>query len=369
MSRRYRVAWLTGSPCPLQKAFLEAVAREPRVELHVYFCSGSTLGRPWEWSCHSGHFCYWVLPGVAVQIKRVPFCINPSVVPLCLRQRYDLFIVTSYAHPTMQLAMLTLSILGRKWALWGERPGLNVHSRIANRLRSAALLLPKRYSCCVIGTGRKAQKALAQVLNSKRSSYSLPYLVDLEPFLTIPQRQHQRSIRFLFTGQLIPRKGIDILCSAMKNLLLRGFKAQLIIVGSGPEKWRVEKLQAEFPGGINILGFVPFEERQGAYREADVFVFPSRYDGWGVAVQEAMAAAMPLISTSSVGSACELVREGENGFLVASGSVDDLYQKMKFFIEHPDFIAPFGARGRSAAKRLTPEWGAKELVRILDEVV
>ena len=369
MNRRYRVAWLTGSPCPLQKSFLETVAQEPRVDLHVYFCSSSTLGRPWKWNCRFGRFHYRVLPGVVVRIKRVPFYINPSVVLLCLQRRYDLFIVTSYAHPTMQLAMLTLSILRRRWALWGERPGMNAHSKIANKLRSAALLLPKRYACCAIGTGKKARKALAQALNSKWPSYSLPYLVDLEPFLIIPERKHQASVRFLFCGQLIPRKGIDVLCSGMKNLLLRGFKAHLIVVGDGPEKWRMEKLQAEFPGSTNILGFVPFEKRQESYRKADVFVFPSRFDGWGVAVHEAMAAAMPVISTSSVGSACELVREGKNGFLVTPGSIDDLYQKMKFFIEYPDCIASFGARARGAAKRLTPGWGAKELVRILDEVV
>lgn len=369
MNGKYRVAWLTGTPCPLQRSFLEAVAQEPRVELHVYFCSRSTLGRPWDWSSYSGRFSHRVLPGVTVRIKRIPFYINPSVVLLCLRRRYDLFIVTSYAHPTMQLAMLTLSILGRKWALWAERPGLNAHSRIAIKLQSVALSLPKRYACCVIGTGRKAQEVLTQVLNSRRPSYSLPYLVDLKPFLVIPRREQQGRIRFLYTGQLIPRKGIDVLCSAMKNLLLHSFKAQLAIVGRGPEEWRVEKLQAEFPGEVHILGFVPFENRQEAYRQADVFVFPSRFDGWGVAVHEAMAAAMPVISTPLVGSACELVHEGENGFLVTPGSIDGLYQKMKFFIEHPDLIVSFGTRGRDVARRLTPDQGAKELLRILDETV
>ena len=91
---------------------------------------------------------------------------------------------------------------------------------------------------------------------------------------------------------------------------------------------------------------------------AGVFVLPSRHDGWGVVVNEACAAGLPVISTSAVGSARDLLVDGSNGFVLARDDVAGLAEKMSFFAANPDQIRVFGDRSRERAAAFSVEHGA-----------
>jgi glycosyltransferase involved in cell wall biosynthesis len=292
------------------------------------------------------------------------FCINPGIVPLCVKQRYDLFIVNSYEQPTSQLAMLTLTILNRRWALANERPGINAHSRVRNVLRKAALCVPRRFASCAIGVGGQAAKAFGALFGDGRQSYSLPYVFDMAPFLAVKPTPIHKVVRFGFSGQLIARKGVDILCDAAASLFERRANAELLIAGDGPERWRVTQLMAQFPNRVHQLGYIPFDERSRVYDSMHVFVFPSRHDGWGMVVHEAMACGLPVISSNHVGAAHDLVTDGIHGFLLKHLSPQALLGAMEFFLEHPQQLRTFGERAREAAKRYSPQWAVRKLLAI-----
>ncbi len=204
-----RIAWLTGRPCPHQNSLLEAIAAHPGIELEVFFCNGHTASRMWDWEAVSGRYPSRVLSGLTYR----GYHLNPRVIPACVGKKYDLFILTSYAQPTMQLAMLALTAGGRPWALLSERPGVSPFSRSRDMLRSLALFLPSRFASCLIGTGELARKSFERLLHGRARAYSLPYLVRLEPFLSLPPRDRSDGqIRFLFSGQLIHPK--ESTCSA-----------------------------------------------------------------------------------------------------------------------------------------------------------
>jgi glycosyltransferase involved in cell wall biosynthesis len=359
---RYRIAWLMAAPSPMLRGLLRAAAVEPRLDLDVLLCADSMPGRAWRWEEQTSGYRARRLRGSRLGA----FCVNPEIIRVCIKECYDLFIVNSYDQPTSQLAMLTLSIFKRRWALANERPGINAHSFLRNTLRKVALSVPKHYAPCAIGVGALAARAFADLFGDGRPSYSLPYVFDMEPFLAVTSPPMDRGVRFAFCGQLIRRKGVDILCRAAAAIFETTPDAELVIAGDGPERWQIDQLRFRFPNRVHHLGYVPFDERERIYSGAHVFVFPSRHDGWGMVVHEAMACGLPVISSHAVGAAHDLVIDGINGFMVEPGSSAAVTGAMQYFVNHRTEIPIFGERARQAAQRYTPQWGVRELIAIIE---
>ena len=81
------------------------------------------------------------------------------------------------------------------------------------------------------------------------------------------------------------------------------------------------------------------------FAQADVFVLPSRYDGWGVVVNQALAAGLPIITSDEVGAGFDLVEPGSNGFRVRAGEVDDLHRAQRDLGLDRDLLALVAAQG------------------------
>lgn len=112
----------------------------------------------------------------------------------------------------------------------------------------------------------------------------------------------------LYAGQLIGRKGVDLLLESAARLQKKGLIFTLVLVGSGPEKERLEA-KAYSLGLHNVHFFPPRrpEEMPAVYRSADVLVFPTLEDVWGLVVNEAMLSGLPVISSIYAGCTSEIV--------------------------------------------------------------
>lgn len=120
---------------------------------------------------------------------------------------------------------------------------------------------------------------------------------------------------FLTVAQLIPRKGIDLLIDAW-GALPEEIKARnaLVIVGAGPDEAQLRaRAQAQQGAHIAFAGFQPPEQLIRYYAAADVFVFPSLVDVWGLVVNEAMACGLPVLVSRYAGSGQELLAGGNVG--------------------------------------------------------
>ena len=114
----------------------------------------------------------------------------------------------------------------------------------------------------------------------------------------------------LTVGQLVPRKGLDKLIEACSRLAARGRKFTLVIVGQGPERERlIELAQRNWGGNFVILPNQSQAALNEIYRAADVFVFPTMEDIWGLVVNEAMWAGTPVLCSKYAGCAPELLPE------------------------------------------------------------
>ena len=123
----------------------------------------------------------------------------------------------------------------------------------------------------------------------------------------------------VFAGRLGPQKALDVLLQA----LTRVPEVALVVAGDGPERAALEQtaLKLELDGRVSFLGAVPRERVLRLFRAADASVLPSAWENFPHTVVEALAVGCPLIATA-VGGVPEVVRDGENGLLVAPRDPD-----------------------------------------------
>jgi glycosyltransferase involved in cell wall biosynthesis len=117
-------------------------------------------------------------------------------------------------------------------------------------------------------------------------------------------------------GRLSRQKGHDVLIEAMPAVLAAHPGARVIIAGEGPERAALERRARELnvSHAVRLPGYV--SDPRSVYAALDIFVAPSRHEGFGIVFQEAMAMGVPVVGTRVVGSR-DAVRDGSTGLLVA----------------------------------------------------
>ena len=156
-------------------------------------------------------------------------------------------------------------------------------------------------------------------------------------------------VRLLFVGRLVRQKGLDLLFKALARLG-RAFHLQL--VGDGDQRGFLEAAAAQFPAGsrVEFLGWQDRATIAALYREAHLFVFPSRDEGMPNVVLEAMASGLPVLATSIPGSR-ELVRDGVNGRVVPAEDADALGAALEDLLASPERLVTMGKASRSVVER------------------
>jgi len=171
---------------------------------------------------------------------------------------------------------------------------------------------------------------------------------------------------FLFVGSIEARKGWRYLVAAARALVCEGInRFSVVFVGAGPEEKKLRVAIREC--GVQTVAFhvgpVPYRRMASCYRNADVFVFPTMDDVWGLVLLEAMAFGKPVICSRFAG-AREMVADEENGFLADPRNVEFLAACMRRFIDDPSLIERFGARSRELIAPYTPRRAAQVLASV-----
>jgi len=144
-------------------------------------------------------------------------------------------------------------------------------------------------------------------------------------FQLLPDRAH-----LLYSGRLAPEKRVDLLLRAFAQIASERPRWNLVIAGDGPLRERLRELvPAHLTPRVRWTGFIDDTATMAAiYRCCDVFVLPSDYEPWGVAVTEA-ATGLALVCSSVVGAAADLIQEGVNGRVFPRGDSSGLLEALR----------------------------------------
>jgi glycosyltransferase involved in cell wall biosynthesis len=174
------------------------------------------------------------------------------------------------------------------------------------------------------------------------------------------------STRFAvgWVGRMTAVKRTDDVLDAFKRLQERGVAATLCLVGDGPDRPGLERRAHEL-GIMRDTLFLGYQEEVGPlYAAFDALVLPSGNEGTPVSVIEALAAGTPVVATR-VGGVPDVVRDGEDGFLVEPGASDELAARLAELARDPALRERFGAAGRA---RVLPRYAVDRLVDDIDRL-
>ncbi len=179
--------------------------------------------------------------------------------------------------------------------------------------------------------------------------------LDAEDFATIPKKK-SIAPTVLFVGGLEPRKGLEHLFLAMESVSRRHPTARLVTVakagfrGVDNAAW-FDTLadRAGISDRVTMLDSVDQKDLLQLYADSDLLVLPSRNEGWGLSLMEAMACGKPVVA-SRVGGIPELVRDGIEGILVEHGDVRSLAGAISRILDDSSLAEKMGQAGRDRIK-------------------
>ncbi|MEK6303615.1 MAG: glycosyltransferase family 4 protein [Acidobacteriota bacterium] len=286
-----------------------------------------------------------------------------GIAPLLLlrlaRRKYDVVIEDGWTHPT------TLLFNAACWMTGSVRLVIIVH-----QVRSQAMKRPARFiarmferaalhSAQLIVTVSSFISGEVERLGGSKDRIALAS-PGSAPLLdtTWDRGKKGMPLRLLFVGNCTRLKGIEHLVGAL--CLLQDIPVTLDVVGDlsfEPRHYKKLEEMAKALGvseRITFHGAIPHGELGRFYSRADVFTFPSLYEGFGIVLAEAMHAGLPIVATRT-GAADEILREGENALIVPAADSAALAGAIRRFAADASMREDFGRRSRELAGSL-PTW-------------
>lgn len=175
----------------------------------------------------------------------------------------------------------------------------------------------------------------------------------------------------LYVGALAPPRRLDTIVRAMGRIREAFPDCHLVIVGDGSLRPPAEALVDELSmhTHVHFLGTLSHDRVFGLLQNADIFIHCSNQEGLGIAIMEAMGAALPVVA-SRVGGVPDLVREGKTGFMISADDVEGYAEKILLLLNDDDLRKRLGAKGRRFAEsRLDKKKILSQLEAVYNELL
>ncbi len=303
--------------------------------------------------------------------------LSPGIVGHLLRLRPHVVITSSFGIWSILALMLKPLLWYRVIIAYeGSSPGVD-YRHSALRLFVRRMMVWLADACITNSQGGKAY--LLDCLQARADRvFVQPYEIPDEK--TLPGNTGEVDLAvfaslkrpiFLFVGHLVSRKGLPLLLEACALLQERGYDDYtLLVVGSGEQRAELEAFceARHLSDRVQWAGRIPYDQIGTYFEQADVFVFPTLEDTWGVVTLEAMLLGKPILCSKGAGTS-ELVVHGENGYVFAPHDPQELADLMQKFLDNPAAIATMGERSRQIMAEYTPEAAAQCLAQVVQTVM
>ena len=174
------------------------------------------------------------------------------------------------------------------------------------------------------------------------------------------------DVHILYVGALSRRKGVDLLIGALGSPQLASKRWRLTVVGDGEERQGLEKQvrRLGIEDRVTFSGALPLRQCEDVYRDGDVLVLPSRFDGWGAVVNEAMEYGLAAVTSHLVGARTPLIADGVNGRVFCSGDTADLARCLQDVVADPVRLTKMRQASLDRIRMFRPAEAARALVAL-----
>lgn len=363
-----KVAYFLSHPIQYFSPLLRLMAEE--FDLHVYYFSDASIKGnhdvgfsqkvKWDIPLLEG-YNYTFLKNISGRkslSNRFWDVVNPSLVKTLFRRKPEIVIVNGWSYFSNLLTIFVAHISGKKVWLRAENP-LNQELKKSKKILFAKKLVLKyclfRFVNKFLYIGSESKKFFEYYGVSSGKLIFTPYSVDNESFQKISSECSLRESTLkeelriptdktiiLFTGKYIEKKRPLDLIKAFHFLNEAG--AFLVMVGEGALREEMENyISKNQLKNVVLTGFVNQSAITKYYATADIFVMCSGMgETWGLSVNEAMCFSLPVIVSSTCGSAADLVKENVNGFTFPEGDIQQLSHAIELLIQDEKQRGQFG---------------------------
>jgi glycosyltransferase involved in cell wall biosynthesis len=414
---KVRLAYLVSHPIQYQAPLLRRIAREPDIDLTVFFGSDFSV-KGYKDEGFGGVGVKWDVPLLAgykhefLPVLRDNATVSPTTpmnYGIASRLRgaagqaaFDALWVHGYASVNALHGMAVAKALGIPVLLRAE-------SWLGDRERGGAKLAAKRIFFRalaqmvdgVLPIGSLNAAYWRHYLGENFPLFRMPYAVDNEYFQQRSREAQSRREELRAELRLDPSRPVILFASKLQSRkraadLLEAYARlspepgmepypYLVIVGDGEERAALERNARETGlGSIRFCGFRNQSELPRFFDLATVFVLPSRHEPWGLIINEVMNAARPVIVSNEVGCQTDLITDGVEGAVFPAGDVDALADALRRVLATPETAAEMGQRAlerirnwnldedvcglRRALATVTGKIGAREQTASLQEM-
>lgn len=339
-------------PSPYQRDVFRAIARHGRMRIRVWYLEHAADDSPWP----RAKLEAWehVLPGFTLGRRRVRSHLNWG---LPQPGAGEFWIVNGAMTDVTTQRLIRRLGRGHPWCFWGEQPSAPA-TRLGRALRSWQYS-PLREARAIVAVGSRAGDAYRALVPGV-PVFNEPYRCELGPFREAARGRQLGAVPvLLFCGQMIRRKGIDVLLHAFTQLIREGIEARLLLAGrEGELSALLAACPSEVRSRIEFRGFVAPVDLPVLFAAADVFVLPSRHDGWGVVVNQAIGSGLPIVCSDAVGAALDLLVPERSGLIVPAGNTPALAAALHRLVSDSALRTALSRETAAIASRLGPEHGA-----------
>jgi glycosyltransferase involved in cell wall biosynthesis len=362
-----RTVVITEIIAPYRIPVFNALARQPGIDLHVIFLAETDpTQRQWRVYKDEIQFSSEVLPSWRRRVNKRNVLLNWGMDSALEQASPQAIVCGGYNYIASWEALRWAERRDVRFLLWVESTARDSRKGYP-WVESLKTRFLRRCDGFVVA-GRSSAEYLLRYGTPQEAIFTAPNAVDTQFFrqsaaiaranagsnrnaLGLPDRY------FLFVGRLVEEKGIFDLLQAYASLdsQLRD-QFGLVFVGDGPARSELERQVAAMQGGVvQVAGFAQREQLAIYYALAELFVFPTHTDPWGLVTNEAMACGLPVVSSRVAGCAADLVEDHYNGRVVDARDVHQLASVLSELARDHERRLRMGQRSRERIDRQSPQ--------------
>jgi len=368
--KKYKLAYFVSHPIQYQAPMLKELSNHPEIDLTVFFQSDISLREyddvgfgvkvKWDVDLLDG-YKYKFLDVIKKDNNKLGFFrpIVSGVYSALKGEKWDAVWFHGYNHHSIMWAMFLCKVLNIPFFMRMEA-NLNFSPK-GKWLKDKLINFIVKNASGLLYIGKDNKDYYLSYGADENKLFSMPYTVNNDFFQNLSNKEKENITRekeklglkkdlpiILYASKFIKRKNPVRLLESFASLSTNGKSpsAYLLYIGEGEEKQAIKNKIKEYglEDNVKLLGFKNQSELPLYFTMCDVFVLPSNKEPYGLIVNEVLNCAKPIITTTEVGSAKDLIVHNENGFIYEPEDIESLSKYLKKFIDDDTLSETMGQK-------------------------